>query len=87
MLVSTKDRPACARLRKEAQQMSYPTIESTIGNTPLIQLPRIAAKSQRRNNIILGKLKATTRPVRQGPCRLFMITRAEARGRSSPATP
>jgi hypothetical protein len=38
MLVSTKDRPACARLRKEAKQMSYPTIESTIGNTPLIQL-------------------------------------------------
>lgn len=51
-------RRAPVRLRKEAKQMSYPTIESTIGNTPLILLPRIGGEeAKRRNNLILGKLE------------------------------
>jgi len=87
MLVSTKDRPrACARLRKEAQQMSYPTIESTIGNTPLIQLPRIGGdEARRRNNIILGKLEGNN-PAGSVKDRAAysMITRAEARGQIKP---
>ena len=62
--------------------MSYPTIESTIGNTPLIQLPRIGGEeAKRRNNLILGKLEGNN-PAGSVKDRAAysMITRAEARG-------
>ena len=38
--------------------MQYPTIEDTIGNTPLVQLIRMPGEeAARRNNVILGKLE------------------------------
>ncbi|TDY86762.1 UNVERIFIED_ORG: cysteine synthase [Herbaspirillum seropedicae] len=66
--------------------MSYPTIESTIGNTPLIQLPRIGGEeAKRRNNLILGKLEGNN-PAGSVKDRAAysMITRAEARGQIKP---
>ena len=39
-------------------RISFPSIEQTIGNTPLVRLQRIAGDDNlRRNNIILGKLE------------------------------
>ena len=66
--------------------MSYPTIEDTIGNTPLIQLPRIGGEDAlRRNNIILGKMEGNN-PAGSVKDRaaLSMIRRAEERGQIKP---
>lgn len=66
--------------------MSYPSIEDTIGNTPLVQLKRIPGESAReRNNIILGKLEGNN-PAGSVKDRaaLSMIKHAEARGEIKP---
>ncbi|WP_338845059.1 cysteine synthase CysM [Massilia sp. W12] len=62
--------------------MRYPTIQDTIGNTPLIQLQRIPGEeAQKRNNVILGKLEGNNPAgsVKDRPA-ISMITRAELRG-------
>ena len=58
--------------------MEYPTIESCIGNTPLVRLQRLSAG---RNNTILLKLEGNNPAgsVKDRPA-LSMIARAEARG-------
>lgn len=58
--------------------MEYPTIESCIGNTPLVRLQRLRAG---RNNTILLKLEGNNPAgsVKDRPA-LSMISRAEAKG-------
>lgn len=58
--------------------MEYPTIESCIGNTPLVRLQRLSAG---RNNIVLVKLEGNN-PAGSVKDRaaLSMIAHAEARG-------
>lgn len=66
--------------------MSYPTIEDTIGNTPLVQLKRIPGEeAARRGNIILGKLEGNNPAgsVKDRPA-LSMIKHAEERGDIKP---
>ena len=66
--------------------ITYPTIEQTVGNTPLVRLQRIpGAGVEARGNIILAKLEGnnpagsvTDRPA------LSMILHAEARGEIKP---
>ena len=62
--------------------MEYPTIESCIGNTPLVRLQRLSAG---RNNTILLKLEGNdpAGSVKDRPA-LSMIARAEARGTINP---
>ncbi len=62
--------------------MEYPTIESCIGNTPLVRLQRLSAG---RNNTILLKLEGNNPAgsVKDRPA-LSMIARAEARGTINP---
>ncbi|GAA4331639.1 cysteine synthase CysM [Pigmentiphaga soli] len=65
---------------------SYPTLEQTIGNTPLVRLQRIpGAANAARGNVILGKLEGNNPAgsVKDRPA-LSMITRAEARGEIKP---
>lgn len=65
---------------------SYPTIEQTIGKTPLVRLQRIpGAENTRRGNVILGKLEGNNPAgsVKDRPA-LSMIARAEARGEIRP---
>jgi len=60
----------------------YPTIEDTIGHTPLVRLQRLPGEDNaRRGNIILGKLEGNN-PAGSVKDRaaLAMIVRAEARG-------
>lgn len=64
----------------------YPTIEQTIGKTPLVRLQRIpGADITRRGNVILGKLEGNNPAgsVKDRPA-LSMIARAEARGEIRP---
>ncbi len=66
--------------------MSYPTIEDTIGNTPLVQLNRGLAEAARlRNNVILAKLEGNNPAgsVKDRPA-LSMIRHAEERGQIKP---
>ncbi|MEO6352354.1 MAG: cysteine synthase CysM [Burkholderiaceae bacterium] len=66
--------------------MPYQTIEDTIGNTPLVQLKRIAcADTSGRNNVILGKMEGNN-PAGSVKDRaaLSMIMRAEERGEIKP---
>ncbi|MEO8599369.1 MAG: cysteine synthase CysM, partial [bacterium] len=66
--------------------MHYQTIEDTIGNTPLVQLKRIAgADTASRNNVILGKMEGNN-PAGSVKDRaaLSMIMRAEERGEIKP---
>ena len=61
---------------------TYPTLESLIGNTPLVALQRIGAATHRaRNNIILGKLEGNN-PAGSVKDRaaVSMIRRAQERG-------
>ncbi len=61
--------------------MSYPTIEDTIGNTPLVRLQRIdASLNAARNNVILAKLEGNNPAgsVKDRPA-LNMIAKAQAR--------
>jgi cysteine synthase B len=66
--------------------MKYATIESTIGNTPLVRLRRIpGADNERRGNVILGKLEGNNPggSVKDRPA-YSMIRRAEERGEIKP---
>ena len=62
--------------------MKYPTIEDTVGNTPLVALQRIgAAGNAERGNVLLSKLEGNNPAgsVKDRPA-LSMIRRAEERG-------
>ncbi|MFO1301306.1 MAG: cysteine synthase CysM [Burkholderiaceae bacterium] len=64
----------------------YPTIEQTIGRTPLVKLQRIPGEAcERRGNVVLGKLEGNNPAgsVKDRPA-LAMIARAEARGEIRP---
>jgi cysteine synthase B len=64
----------------------YPTVEQTVGNTPLVRLQRIPGTlGVARGNVILGKLEGDNPAgsVKDRPA-LSMITRAEARGDIQP---
>jgi S-sulfo-L-cysteine synthase (O-acetyl-L-serine-dependent) len=66
--------------------IEYPTIEDTIGNTPLVELVRIPPAGLREAGIrILGKLEGNNPAgsVKDRPA-LSMISRAEARGDIKP---
>jgi S-sulfo-L-cysteine synthase (O-acetyl-L-serine-dependent) len=66
--------------------MIYPTIEDTIGNTPLVRLQRINVDSNAiRNNTILAKLEGNNPAgsVKDRPA-LNMIAQAQARGDIAP---
>jgi len=66
--------------------MSVPTIDRTIGNTPLVRLQRIpGADNARRGNSILGKLEGNNPggSVKDRPA-YSMIARAEERGEIKP---
>jgi S-sulfo-L-cysteine synthase (O-acetyl-L-serine-dependent) len=66
--------------------MNAPTIEQTIGNTPLVRLQRLpGAELARRGNVILGKLEGNNPggSVKDRPA-LSMIQRAEERGEIRP---
>jgi cysteine synthase B len=64
----------------------YPTIDSTIGRTPLVRLQRLPGPEQAaRGNLILGKLEGNNPAgsVKDRPA-LAMIVRAEERGEIRP---
>jgi len=66
--------------------INYPTVEATIGNTPLVELVRIPPAALRKAGIrILGKLEGNNPAgsVKDRPA-LSMISRAEARGEIKP---
>jgi cysteine synthase B len=65
---------------------NYPTIEDTVGNTPLVRLQRLPGiEITSRNNVILGKLEGNNPAgsVKDRPA-LWMIRGAEARGEIKP---
>ena len=65
---------------------NHPSIDQTIGNTPLVRLQRIpGAENERRGNVILGKLEGNNPggSVKDRPA-LSMIRRAEERGEIRP---
>ncbi|OZI38713.1 cysteine synthase B [Bordetella genomosp. 10] len=66
--------------------VTYPTIEQTVGNTPLVRLQRIpGADNEARGNVILAKLEGNNPAgsVKDRPA-LSMIRHAEARGEIRP---
>ncbi len=66
--------------------MNYPTIEDSIGNTPLVRLQRIGAQNNiARRNVILGKLEGNNPAgsVKDRPA-VSMIRRAQERGDIKP---
>ncbi len=66
--------------------MPYPTLDQTIGRTPLVQLTRVAgADSARRGNVLLAKLEGSN-PAGSVKDRaaLSMIRRAQERGEIGP---
>ena len=68
------------------KSMKYPTIEDTIGKTPLVALQRIGAQeNQARGNVVLGKLEGNNPAgsVKDRPA-LSMIQRAQERGEIKP---
>lgn len=65
---------------------TYPTIEQTVGNTPLVRLQRLpGAANAERGNIILAKLEGNNPAgsVKDRPA-LSMIAHAESRGQIKP---
>jgi len=65
---------------------TYPSIESVIGNTPLVALQRInAAANAEKGNVVLGKLEGNNPAgsVKDRPA-LSMIQRAQERGEIKP---
>jgi S-sulfo-L-cysteine synthase (O-acetyl-L-serine-dependent) len=69
-----------------AQKIQYPTIEATIGRTPLVRLQRLPSASMNaRGNVILGKLEGNNPAgsVKDRPA-MNMIAAAEARGEIKP---
>lgn len=72
--------------RSRKKPVIYPTLEDTIGNTPLIALQRIGALSNReRGTVVLAKLEGNNPAgsVKDRPA-LSMIRRAEERGEIAP---
>ena len=68
------------------RKMIYPTLEDSIGNTPLVILQRVAAEHCKpKGNVILGKLEGNNPAgsVKDRPA-LSMIKRAEERGEIKP---
>ena len=66
--------------------MKYPTIEDTVGNTPMVALQRIgAAENTARGNVVLGKLEGNNPAgsVKDRPA-VSMIQRAQERGDIKP---
>ena len=66
--------------------MKYPTIEDSIGKTPLVRLQRICSEENgKRGNVILGKLEGNNPAgsVKDRPA-LSMIRRAQERGDIKP---
>ena len=66
--------------------MNYPTIEDTVGGTPLVRLQRVgAADNAARGNVVLAKLEGNNPAgsVKDRPA-LSMIRRAEERGEIKP---
>ncbi len=66
--------------------MNYPTLEDSIGKTPLVRLQRLgAAECAARGNVILGKLEGNNPAgsVKDRPA-LSMIARAQERGDIQP---
>jgi cysteine synthase B len=66
--------------------MKYPSIEDSIGKTPLVRLQRIgASENSARGNVILGKLEGNNPAgsVKDRPA-LSMIARAQERGEIKP---
>jgi len=64
----------------------YPTVEDTVGHTPLVRLQRIAAQGEAaRGNVVLAKLEGSNPAgsVKDRPA-LSMIRRAEERGDIKP---
>ncbi|HEU4458138.1 MAG TPA: cysteine synthase CysM [Methylibium sp.] len=69
-----------------AAKPRYPTVEDTIGNTPLVRLQRVPGEdNERRGNLILGKLEGNNPAgsVKDRPA-IGMIRRAEERGEIKP---
>jgi cysteine synthase B len=65
---------------------TFPSIDQTVGNTPMVRLQRIpGADNARRGNVILGKLEGNNPggSVKDRPA-LSMIKRAEERGEIRP---
>jgi S-sulfo-L-cysteine synthase (O-acetyl-L-serine-dependent) len=82
----TTARPNAAPKARRKAQRRYPTIEATIGNTPLVALQRIGAEANRtRGNVVLGKLEGNNPAgsVKDRPA-LSMIQRAQERGDIQP---
>lgn len=70
----------------EDNAVNYPTIEDTIGNTPLVRLQRVPAPALKaRGTVILGKLEGNNPAgsVKDRPA-MSMIKGAEVRGRIKP---
>ncbi|ARP82678.1 cysteine synthase B [Bordetella genomosp. 8] len=68
-------------------QVTYPTVEQTVGNTPLVRLQRIPGDGNAaRGNLILAKLEGNNPAgsVKDRPA-LSMIRHAEARGEIKPS--
>ncbi len=67
---------------REGPLAMYPTLESTVGNTPLVRLQRLPGRT---TNVILGKLEGNNPAgsVKDRPA-LSMIVEAEARGDDQP---
>ncbi|OBX35825.1 cysteine synthase B [Halomonas elongata] len=65
--------------------MQFPTLEDTIGHTPLVRLKRITAG---HNNTLLAKLEGNNPAgsVKDRPA-LSMLDQAEKRGTIAPGTP
>ncbi|MFV0681061.1 cysteine synthase CysM [Ottowia sp.] len=66
--------------------MNYPTIEDTVGQTPLVRLQRVgAADNAARGNVVLAKLEGNNPAgsVKDRPA-LSMIRRAQERGEIKP---
>jgi len=69
-----------------SEHPAYPTIEQTIGRTPLVKLQRLpGADGDARGNVVLGKMEGNNPAgsVKDRPA-LAMIARAEARGEIRP---
>ncbi|ODS95632.1 MAG: cysteine synthase B [Lautropia sp. SCN 69-89] len=69
-----------------SERPAYPTIEQTIGRTPLVKLQRLpGADGDPRGNVVLGKMEGNNPAgsVKDRPA-LAMIARAEARGEIRP---
>src|ERR1700704_4917497 len=69
-------------MRRLSSPPMYPTLESTVGNTPLVRLLRIPGET---TNVILGKLEGNNPAgsVKDRPA-LSMIVEAEKRGEIKP---